>query len=82
MLAQYSFCTSSVGHAPAAQVEEAGHRGFLGSAYSIQKEPAMTHQDECPVLNDLTAPVIEHGPAAIASALATLMNHAMQIERD
>ena len=33
----------------------------------------MTHQDECPAIDDLTA--------AMASALATLMNHAMQIER-
>ena len=40
----------------------------------------MTHQDECPAINDLTALLIEHGPAAMASALATLMNHAMQIE--
>jgi putative transposase len=42
----------------------------------------MTHQDECPVIDDLTALLIEHGPAAMASALATLMNHAMQIERE
>jgi len=42
----------------------------------------MTHQDECPAINDLTALLIEHGPSAMASALATLMNHAMQIERE
>ena len=42
----------------------------------------MTHQEECPVLDDLTALLIEHGPSAMASALATLMNHAMQIERE
>jgi transposase-like protein len=42
----------------------------------------MTHQDECPAIDDLTALLIEHGPAAMASALATLMNHAMQIERE
>jgi hypothetical protein len=42
----------------------------------------MTHQDQCPAIVDLTALLIEHGPAAMASALATLMNHAMQIERD
>ena len=42
----------------------------------------MTHQDECPAINDLTALLIEHGPAAMASALATLMNHAIQIERE
>ncbi|MCE2725708.1 MAG: transposase [Planctomycetaceae bacterium] len=42
----------------------------------------MTHQDECPAINDLTALLIEHGPAAMASALGTLMNHAMQIERE
>jgi len=29
----------------------------------------MTHQDECPAINDLTALLIEHGPAAMASAL-------------
>jgi transposase-like protein len=42
----------------------------------------MTHHDECPAIDDLTALLIEHGPAAMASALATLMNHAMQIERE
>lgn len=42
----------------------------------------MTHQEECPAIDDLTALLIEHGPAAMASALATLMNHAMQIERE
>ena len=42
----------------------------------------MTHQDEYPAINDLTALLIEHGPAAMASALAMLMNHAMQIERE
>jgi hypothetical protein len=25
----------------------------------------MTHQDECPAINDLTALLIEHGPAAM-----------------
>ena len=39
----------------------------------------MTHQDECPAIDDLTALPIEHGPAAMASALATLMTHALQI---
>jgi hypothetical protein len=33
----------------------------------------------CPEIVDATALLIEHGPAAMASALATLMNHAMQI---
>ncbi len=42
----------------------------------------MTHQDECPAIDDLTALLIEHGPAAMASALATLLNDAMQIERE
>ena len=42
----------------------------------------MTHQEECTVLDDLTNLLIEHGPSAMASALATLMNHAMQIERE
>ncbi len=42
----------------------------------------MPHQDECPAIDDLTALLIEHGPAAMASALTTLMNHAMQIERE
>jgi len=42
----------------------------------------MTHQDECPAIDELTALLIEHGPAAMATALATLMNHAMQIERE
>ena len=37
----------------------------------------MTHQDECPAMNDLTALLIAHGPAAMASALASLMIHAI-----
>jgi hypothetical protein len=40
----------------------------------------MTHQDECPAINDLTALLIEHGPAACGTALATLLNHAVYIE--
>jgi hypothetical protein len=55
---------------------------FLEVSYSTKKEPATTHQDECPAINDLTALLIEHGPAAMASALATLMIHAMQIQRE
>jgi putative transposase len=42
----------------------------------------MTHQDECPAIDELTALLVENGPAAMASALATLMNHAMQIDRE
>jgi hypothetical protein len=42
---------------------------FLEVSYATKKEPAMTHQDECPAINDLTALLIEHGPAAMASAL-------------
>jgi transposase-like protein len=42
----------------------------------------MTHQDVCPAFDDLMNVIIDHGPAAMATALATLMNHAMQIERE
>jgi len=42
----------------------------------------MTHQDECPAINDLTALLIEHGPDAFSTALATFLNHAMHIERE
>jgi putative transposase len=55
---------------------------FLEVSYSTKKEPAMTHQDECLAIDDLAALLIEHGPAAMAAALAALMNHAMQIERE
>ena len=41
----------------------------------------MTHQEENPVVDHVMAVVIEHGPAAMASAFATIMNLAMQIER-
>jgi len=51
--------------------------GFLGDVGLIQKEPPMTRQEECAVLDDLAALPIEHGPSAMASALATLVNHAM-----
>jgi hypothetical protein len=42
----------------------------------------MTHQEECTVLDDPMDLLIEHGPAAMEFALATLMNHAMQTERE
>jgi putative transposase len=55
---------------------------FLEVSYYPKKEPAMTHQDECPAINDLTALLIEHGPDAFSTALATFLNHAMHIERE
>jgi len=42
----------------------------------------MTHQEDSAVLEAVTAILIEHGPAAMASAYAILMNCAMQIERE
>jgi hypothetical protein len=42
----------------------------------------MTHQDECSAIHDLVDLAIEHGPDAMAAAFATLMNHAMQIDRE
>jgi putative transposase len=41
----------------------------------------MTHQEENPVVDHVMAVLIEHGPAAMASAFAMIMNLAMQIER-
>ena len=41
----------------------------------------MTHQEENPVVDHVMAVLMEHGPAAMASAFATIMNLAMQIER-
>ena len=42
----------------------------------------MTHQEESAVLEAVTAILIEHGPAAMASAYSIIMNCAMQIERE
>ena len=42
----------------------------------------MTHQEESAVLEAVTAIMIEHGPAAMASACSIIMNCAMQIERE
>jgi transposase-like protein len=42
----------------------------------------MTHQDACPAINDLTALLIEHGPDAFSTALATFLHHAMHTERE
>lgn len=42
----------------------------------------MTYQDECSVIRNLVDLAMEHGPDAMAAAFATLMNHAMQIERE
>ena len=32
---------------------------FLAVSYSTKKKPAMTHHDECPAINDLTAPLMK-----------------------
>jgi hypothetical protein len=37
----------------------------------------MTHQDESSAIRDLVDLAMEHGPDAIAAAVATLMNAAM-----
>ena len=42
----------------------------------------MTHQEESVVLEAVTAILIQHGPAAMASAFSIIMNVAMQIERE
>jgi transposase-like protein len=42
----------------------------------------MTHQEESAVFSAVTEILIEHGPAAMASAFAIIMNCAMQIERE
>jgi len=42
----------------------------------------MTHQKEDAVLEAFTTILIEHGPAAMASAYAIIINCAMQIERE
>jgi len=41
---------------------------FLEVSNSPKKEPAMTHQDECPAINDLMTLLIEHGPEALVIA--------------
>ena len=43
-------------------------------SYYPKKEPAMTHQEESAVLEAVTAIMIEHGPAAMASACSIIMN--------
>jgi putative transposase len=50
--------------------------------YSTKKEPAMTHQEDCPVLDHVMTLLIEHGPGAMANAFTIIMNLAMQIERE
>lgn len=42
----------------------------------------MTHQDERSAMRSLMELAIEHGTEAMAAAFTTLMNHAMQIERE
>ena len=42
----------------------------------------MTNQEESAVLEAVTAILIEHGPAAKASAYSIIMNCAVQIERE
>jgi hypothetical protein len=47
-----------------------------------KKETAMSHQEESAVFEAVTAILIEHGPAAMASAFAVITNCAMPIERE
>jgi transposase-like protein len=42
----------------------------------------MTHQNERSAIRSLGELAIEHGTEAMAAAFTTLMNHAMQIERE
>jgi len=42
----------------------------------------MTHQEESAVSEAVTAILIEHGPAAMASDYSIIMNCAMQIDRE
>jgi len=55
---------------------------FLEVLYSTKKEPAMTHQEDCPGLDHVMTLLIEHGPGAMANAFTIIMNLAMQIERE
>jgi hypothetical protein len=55
---------------------------FLEVYYSTKKEPALNHQEEGAVREAVTAILIEHGPAAMASAYSIIMDCAMQIERE
>jgi hypothetical protein len=55
---------------------------FFDVSYATKKDPTMTHRKGWTVLDDLTDLLIKHGPTAMASALATLMSHAMRIERE
>ena len=47
---------------------------FLEVLHSPKNEPAMAHQEECAGLEAVTAILIEHGPAAMASAFGIIMN--------
>ncbi len=47
-----------------------------------KKEPALTHRRENTVFEAVPAILIEHCPAAMASAFAIIINFAMQIERE
>jgi len=42
----------------------------------------MTHQGECSVIRDLVDLAMEHGPDAMAAPFPTLINNAIQIERE
>lgn len=55
--------------------------GFLEMTPHLEGACNDPHND-CLMTDDLTALLFEHGPATMASALATLMNHAMPIEHD
>jgi hypothetical protein len=55
---------------------------FLEVLYSTKKELAMTRQDDCSVIRDLVDLAMEHSPDAMAAVFTSLMNHAMQIERE
>jgi len=68
---------------PAARLKRRVIEAFLEVLYSTKKEPAMTHQEDCPVLDHVMTLLTEHGPGAMANAFTIIiMNLAMQIERE
>ena len=70
---------SSCGSVPQARPKDkTGIGAFLEELHSPKNEPAMAHQEECAGLKAVTAILIEHGPAAMASAFGIIMNVAMR----
>jgi hypothetical protein len=65
----------------AASLKKASHQGVLLKCQLTKKVPAMTNEEDCPMLDRDMTLLIEHSDGAMANAFTSIMNPTMRIER-